>query len=103
MTLNDYQQKALSTAQPTALNWEYLIHGICGEAGEIAEKRKKQIRDQTPMDREAVAKELGDVLWYLAVSAQHLGYSLSEVAQMNVDKLASRKARGKIGGSGDER
>lgn len=63
---------------------------------------KKRMRDRVIDDR-AAAQELGDVLWYLAMSADALGYSLSEIADMNLDKLRGRKERGTIGGSGDER
>lgn len=80
----------------------YCALGLTGEAGEYAEKVKKYLRDDF-LDPNLAAKELGDVLWYVARSAAELGYTLDEVAQMNIDKLNSRKARGVLGGSGDNR
>lgn len=80
----------------------YLALGLNGEAGEVAEHIKKYIRD-SHVDTGAVIKELGDTLWYLARLADELGYTLEEVAELNLLKLADRKERGVIGGSGDER
>jgi len=106
MNLDEYQEKALSTALDQALGPHpgitYTALGLNGEAGEVAEKVKKWLRDGEIVYAD-VALELGDVLWYAAVLAYNLGYTLDEVAQMNVDKLASRRERGKIGGSGDDR
>lgn len=85
----------------------YPALGLASEAGEVAGKIKKVLRDQdgdfaaAPLD--ALEDELGDVLWYLAVLASDLGLSLDEIARRNLDKLRSREARGTIGGSGDER
>lgn len=89
----------------------YCILGLNGEAGELAEKLKKIYRDDagTPTTelaqetREEMLKELGDVLWYVTRTAKELGYSLADVALWNVRKLTSRKLRGVIGGSGDNR
>lgn len=80
----------------------YCALGLTGESGEYAEKIKKLIRDGTFV-REDTAKELGDVLWYLTRSANELGYSLDEIAKMNIEKLQSRKERGVLQGSGDNR
>ena len=81
--------------------------GISGEAGEFADKIKKILRDKNgtldEADRIAIKKELGDVLWYTAEIALYLDIPLSEVAQDNLEKLASRQRRGKLHGSGDER
>jgi len=109
MDLNHYQTTALETAiyPNQGQNFTYPVLGLLGEAGEVADKLKKVIRDDdgvlTDSVRDAVAKELGDVLWYLAVLSYELGYDLNTIAQNNLDKLASRKARGVISGSGDNR
>jgi NTP pyrophosphatase (non-canonical NTP hydrolase) len=103
MDFKEYQKKAVEFAiYPEAYKVIYPTLGLCGEAGEVAEKVKKQVRDGN-FNRHEVAKELGDVLWYLANLANDIGYSLSEVAVMNVDKLQSRKDRDVISGSGDNR
>jgi NTP pyrophosphatase (non-canonical NTP hydrolase) len=99
----DYQKKAVSFAiYPATHKVLYPTLGLCGEAGEVAEKVKKQVRDGV-FNRHEVAKELGDVLWYLANLSSDIGYNLDEIAAMNIDKLSSRKDRNKIQGSGDNR
>jgi len=108
MTLNEYQEGARSTAiYPASRQIIYPTLGLTGEAGEVADKVKKVIRDNndefTDERKHQIALELGDVLWYAASLAHDLGYTLDEVAQMNLDKLASRMKRDKIHGSGDER
>ena len=109
VNIEEYQEKAESTAVfPEKMGIVYCTLALNGEAGELAEKVKKVIRDddgdfEQPEKLEAMANELGDVLWYVANLASQLGYTLEEVAQMNLDKLADRKARGKIKGSGDNR
>ena len=101
--LNEYQRKAVSFAiYPDTHKVLYPALGLCGEAGEVAEKVKKQVRDGV-FKRYEVAKELGDVLWYLSNIANDIGYSLKEVANINVDKLTGRKSRNVIKGSGDNR
>jgi NTP pyrophosphatase (non-canonical NTP hydrolase) len=80
----------------------YLALGLTGEAGEVAEKIKKYIRDDF-LDGELVAKELGDVLWYLTRLADALRFNLHDVAAWNIEKLQDRQERGKLQGSGDER
>lgn len=110
MTLDEYQKKALTTVISSDNEFRDLLHwvlGINGEAGEIAEKVKKIIRDKdgkvSQEDKEEMAKEVGDVLWYLAVFSHHLGVPFETIAQQNLDKLQSRKARGVLGGTGDNR
>jgi NTP pyrophosphatase (non-canonical NTP hydrolase) len=109
MDLNAYQQGARSTARypDVGANPIYPTLGLCGEAGEVADKVKKVLRDQegnfTPEVRDALKLELGDVLWYVAQLASELGFELNEVAEANLKKLASRAARNVIGGSGDHR
>lgn len=79
----------------------YTVLGLVGEAGEIANKYKKVIRDGA--DPDSIGAELGDVLWYLARIASELGLNLADIAEDNLNKLSSRKDRGVIKGSGDNR
>lgn len=110
MTLDDYQEQALTTVISEGNEFNDLLHwvlGVNGEAGEIAEKVKKIIRDKggkvSEADKVELAKEVGDVLWHLAVLADHLGMPLEKIAADNLAKLKSRKERGVLGGSGDNR
>jgi len=109
LTLREYSERAGATAvyPNRGGNLTYPVLGLCGEAGEVAEKVKKIFRDcggvVDAAKCDAIAKELGDVLWYVAATAHELGVSLEDVASRNLDKLASRKDRGKLTGSGDER
>ena len=109
MQANEYQTGALQTAiyPNMGQNFIYPALGLVGEAGEVAEKVKKIIRDGdgtlTDPDREKIAKELSDVCWYVAVLAYELDYTLEEVMQINLDKLRSRQERGVLSGSGDNR
>jgi NTP pyrophosphatase (non-canonical NTP hydrolase) len=107
--LHTYQRRSRQTARyPGAgSNPIYPTLGLCGEAGEVADKVKKVIRDRggnfSPEVIEALKLELGDVLWYVAQLASELGLELEQVAQANLDKLASRAARNVIAGDGDHR
>lgn len=106
MTLNEYQKRALETAiYPTPIIYPAL--GMCGESGEVADKVKKVLRDNnsefTAEKKLEIVKEIGDVLWYCATLAHDLGYTLQQAAEINCEKLQSRKQRGKLGGSGDNR
>lgn len=108
MTLNEYQNLALETAiYPRKYKIIYPALGITGEAGECSDKIKKVIRDNngefTEEKKQEIAKEIGDVLWYCATLANDIGYSLDEIANLNIEKLQSRKVRNKINGSGDNR
>ena len=110
MTFGEYQKRALTTVISQNDSFKDTLHwvlGINGEAGEVAEKVKKIIRDKngviSQQDKLELGKELGDVLWYLAVFAHDLGLSLDQIAGENLDKLKSRKARGALQGSGDNR
>jgi NTP pyrophosphatase (non-canonical NTP hydrolase) len=102
--LNEYQKRAFATALPTAMNLTYMVLGLANEAGEVAGKLKKHIRGDNSLEvNEAIAQELGDVLWYVAGAAWLIGYSLEEIATMNAVKLEDRKERGKLQGDGDTR
>lgn len=110
MTFDEYQKQALTTVLSTGDEFKDLLHwvlGLNGEAGEVAEKLKKIIRDKQGVvsadDKVELAKELGDVLWYIAVFANDLGVSLDDIAGQNLAKLSSRKERGVLGGNGDNR
>lgn len=108
MNLNDYQQLALRTARSKDAKDEFyhLVLGLVGEAGEVAEKVKKVVRDEnsdfSKLD-ELFKKELGDVLWHIAVLANYFDIPLEDIAKANIEKLASRLERGVISGSGDTR
>lgn len=110
MTFDEYQKKAktTSTIDPKSVTAPYYFAlGLNGEAGEIAEKMKKIIRnhdnDMTQLDLEDFKKELGDVLWYIAMMSSQVGLSLEDVAKTNLTKLADRKARNVIKSTGDNR
>lgn len=109
MDFNTYQQKARETAIYPNMGSEftYPALGLVGEAGEIANKLKKVIRDNdgvlTNKVRESVGDEIGDCLWYIAQLATEMGYDLDTLAKSNVNKLASRKERGVLSGAGDNR
>ena len=109
MDFKDYQAEARKTAiYPSDSHVVYPTLGLAGEAGEVCEKIKKQIRDRDGILEDEkflaeVEKELGDVLWYVANLASDLKLDLREIARKNLDKLFSRKKRGKLHGSGDNR
>ncbi len=109
MTFDDYQTKSRATAlyHNKGIDLIYPTLGLVGEAGEVAEKMKKVLRDDnghfSDDKRAEIQKELGDVLWYVSQLATELDLSLADVAQGNLDKLASRHQRGQISGSGDNR
>ena len=129
MKLNDYQKRAMSTCMPSCKNISYMLLNLVGEVGEFASKiakaiRKNQVsiggktslnrniltvRDDSPetMDFDVLAfdselkKEAGDILWQLSGLCTVMGWDLEDVAQLNLDKLAARKAAGTIDGNGD--
>lgn len=109
MNFNEYQKAASKTAvYPKLMHGSvYPTLGLAGEAGEVAEKVKKLVRDDNGnVSQEKIAdikKELGDVLWYLSQVAREFDLTLEEIAQANIEKLTCRKTRGKIKGSGDNR
>jgi NTP pyrophosphatase (non-canonical NTP hydrolase) len=107
--MDTYQLAALKTSlYPRGIEGlAAVVLGLNGEAGEVAEHVKKTIRDDNGMlsheRRDKMLKELGDALWYISQIATHLGEELSTVAKANLDKLASRQARGVLNGSGSDR
>jgi len=109
LTFNEYQLKAKETALYPNLgkNPYYPALGLSGEAGEIANKIKKIMRDKNDIisdeDRDDIKKELGDVLWYVAAVADEFGLKMGEIAEKNYEKLKKRLEEGKIQGNGDNR
>ena len=109
MEFSEYQQLSRRTATyPRAGDdMTYPALGLCGEAGEVAEKVKKTLRDDGGVlsddRRDALSRELGDVLWYLSQLATEAGLDLEEIASENLAKLFSRQERGVLRGSGDDR
>jgi NTP pyrophosphatase (non-canonical NTP hydrolase) len=109
MTFQEYQDESRKTAiyPDKDNNFIYPTLGLAGEAGEVAEKVKKVLRDGngivSPEKKEEIKKELGDVLWYLANLSKELGISLEDVAESNLSKLKSRQERGELHGNGDNR
>lgn len=122
MELNTFQQKAMTTCMESSNNWSYMFLNLVGEVGELASKVAKALRKETgvmdgpnfyyykhqdegmPSSSELYAelkKEAGDILWQLSGLCSVMGWSLEEIAQMNLDKLSARKAAGTIDGSGD--
>lgn len=81
----------------------YPTLGMMGEAGEVSEKVKKWMRGDRELDKAELVKEVGDVLWYITALADDLGYTLEDVALMNVAKLSDRRDRNVVKGSGDNR
>lgn len=108
MQFKEYEETISITAiypdagKGTQLGLAYTALGLTGEAGEFSEKVKKWIRDGV-FDKRLAAKELGDVLWYLTASANELGYTLQDIAEMNMVKLFERKRQNLIKGNGDDR
>lgn len=119
MTLNEYQKKAMSTCMPSCNNFSYMMLNLVGEVGEFASKVAKAIRkgnisieydELIPTNKIAnevllaeLKAEAGDILWQLSGLCEIMGWRLEDVAQGNLDKLASRKERGVIDGNGDNR
>ena len=118
LTLNEYQKRAMSTCMPSSENFSYMFLNLVGEVGEFASKVAKAIRkgnaeishsklsrigdtDMLATQDEELKKEAGDILWQLSGVCSVMGWSLEDIAQMNLDKLAARKAVGTIDGNGD--
>lgn len=93
MTPNEYQKEALRTASEMSKEYPRILNGLMGlngEAGECIDILKKHLYQGHAFDSEHMAKELGDVAWYLAISAEAIGYDLETIFQMNIDKLRAR-------------
>ena len=109
MTFKEYQKLSKKTAfYPKEIKpFIYITLGLAGESGEVVEKIKHVIRDKKGIiskeDKQEIASELGDLLWYLTQLSTELGFSLEEIASMNIGKLFSRKDRGALSGRGDNR
>ncbi|USN96695.1 MAG: nucleoside triphosphate pyrophosphohydrolase family protein [Candidatus Nomurabacteria bacterium] len=111
--MKEYGEKAISTLTSNhaygSITPDLMaqVLGLVGESGEVAEKFKKLVRDKggeiSEEDRQELLKELGDILWYVNAVSVLLGSSLEETASKNLEKVLSRKARGKTHGSGDNR
>lgn len=97
MTINEYQKLAMVTLNPKLDKKDVLINGVmglCGESGEAIDIVKKHLAQGHELDKEKLAKELGDVAWYLAETATAIGYDLEDIFQMNIDKLKKRYPEG---------
>jgi len=105
MDFDRYQYEASFTMLPSAANFQYLISGLAAEAGEVAGVYAKHIRDETKMSemQDKLFKELGDVLWFVAMIAEVADFDMAAVAQANIEKLKDRQQRNKLKGSGDDR
>lgn len=119
MTLNEYQEAAMQTCMPSCNNFSYMFLNLVGEVGELASKVAKSIRRgeasiycdnliecapcEIGIDEDGMRKEAGDVLWQLSGLCKVMGWSLEDVAQENLKKLADRQARNVIDGNGDNR
>ncbi|MBQ6876191.1 MAG: nucleoside triphosphate pyrophosphohydrolase family protein [Lachnospiraceae bacterium] len=93
MTINEYQKLAMTTLNPELSPKDVLINGVmglCGESGEAIDLVKKHLAQGHELNKEQLAKELGDIAWYLAETATAIGYPLEEILQMNIDKLKKR-------------
>ena len=97
MTINEYQKLAMTTLNPELEQKDVLINGVmglCGESGEVIDLVKKHLAQGHELDTEKMAKELGDVAWYLAETATAIGYPLEDIFQINIDKLKKRYPEG---------
>lgn len=97
MNANEYQKKALRTLNPALDSKDILINGVmglCGESGEAIDLVKKHLAQGHELDKEKLAKELGDIAWYLAETAYAIGYDLDDIFQMNITKLEKRYPKG---------
>ena len=113
MTLKEYQDRAMTTCMASSENFSYMFLNLVGEVGEFASKVAKAIRKEenfiddndlaNAIDDAELQKEAGDILWQLSGLCTVMGWKLEDIAQQNLDKLASRQQRNVIDGSGDNR
>ena len=114
MTLEEYQKQAMTTCMASSENFSYMFLNLVGEVGEFASKVAKSIRKEencieyndlgvTVTNNEELQKEAGDILWQLSGLCTVMGWNIEDIAQQNLDKLASRQQRNVIDGSGDNR
>lgn len=97
MTINEYQKLAMTTQNPALSERDVLLNGVmglCGESGEAIDIVKKWLAQGHELDKAHLAKELGDIAWYLAETATALGLTLEEILQANIDKLKARYPEG---------
>ena len=97
MTANEYQKKAMETLNPELSQRDVLLNGVmglCGESGEAIDIVKKHLSQGHDLDKEHLAKELGDIAWYLAETATAIGYELDDIFRMNIEKLKKRYPQG---------
>lgn len=97
MEINEYQKLAMTTLNPNLNKKDVLINGVmglCGESGEAIDIVKKHLAQGHELDTGRLAKELGDIAWYLAETAAAIGYDLEDILQMNIDKLKKRYPEG---------
>ena len=97
MTINEYQKLAMTTLNPALDKKDVLINGVmglCGESGEAIDIVKKFLAQGHELDKEHLAKELGDIAWYLAETATAIEFNLEDIFQMNIDKLKKRYPQG---------
>jgi NTP pyrophosphatase (non-canonical NTP hydrolase) len=102
MLLDEYQDLAFKTALASAKNPAYMVSNLTSEAGEVAGKYAKWIRDGI-LDEAGMQKEVGDVLWQIAGLSTVMGWSLADIASQNLKKLAQRQINNTLMGEGDER
>lgn len=108
MEIKEYQTRAIATAiYGTGNAIVYPTLGLTGEAGEVAEKIKKTLRDKNGVfddeTKKEILKEIGDVLWYANALCRDLGFTLEQAMELNIEKLESRRNRNAIHGNGDNR
>ena len=97
MNINEYQKLAMTTLNPALDKKDVLINGVmglCGESGEAIDLVKKHLAQGHALDTERLAKELGDIAWYLAETATAIGYDLEDIFRMNIEKLKKRYPQG---------